>query len=133
MTLTNIGEYYGLNKALTATADSDVLAHTGAVNRRKDSYLVFQVAEALTSSGNTATLSIDLETDDNEDFSSLTSHTLATSIAEATLVTGYRVVFHLPFNAMEEYSRLELTVGTENFTAGSYTAYLTDAPDMNNI
>jgi hypothetical protein len=122
-------------QALTATADaarSVPLKDARDIANGVPLYLVFQVVETLDSAGEAATLTLTLTTDDNSGLSSDADlRTLATTIPEASLVQGYRRVFKIdPELAWQTYAGLRYNVGTENFTAGKVTAFLTTDPEV---
>lgn len=124
-------------QAITVTAPStnvlDLLAtgtpykHAGALKRDLGvgalvKFLI-QVTEAFTAAG-AATLTIDLEVDDNEAFSSARVVWSSGAIGKATLTAGYQpsIVNYLPKGVNERYFRLNYTVATGPMTAGKITA-----------
>lgn len=134
--------------ALTATAISDVidlLVASGAVGAGaaggpsanlirdigagKTLYLHGLVTTTLDSSGEAATLTVTLESDSAAGLdSSATTHWTSGSIAEATLAAGYWFAkgIAIPAGSYERYLGLRYTVGTENFTSGKISAWLSD-------
>lgn len=126
------------SQALTATADSTNVADLGAtptlrdIGNGKQLFLVFQVDTALDSTGEAATLTIRLLSDSTTNLdTSQTEHVVSEAIAEATLVAGYKRIWALPPGATyERYLGIEYTVGTEDFTSGAVSAFLTDNPDI---
>jgi hypothetical protein len=66
-------------------------------------------------------VTIDLETDDNTSFSSLSTVGSTQTIVTATLVQGYNFTIQFVPDAMERYSRLEYTI-SGTYTAGNVTA-----------
>lgn len=125
-------------QSLTATADSDTTLDFGAgedafgatltdpdLAEGRPLWLNVQVGEtALDSSGEAATLTVDLYTDADNASTFTKALTLATTIAEATLVAGYRIAsVPLPVGLLR-YNKLTYTVGTEDFTSGTITAWI---------
>jgi len=110
--------------ALTATAASETVIDMMVARRGRGGPLPIwaNVQTALASAGGTATLNVDLQTDDNEDFDHATTLWSVDGIAEADLVAGYR--FNLPDipENTERYVRLYFVVGTEDFTSGNIDA-----------
>jgi hypothetical protein len=84
---------------------------------------LIQVTEAFTAAG-AGTLTVELQTDDNEAFASPTTVWTSGAIGKATLVPGYLVGFvnYLPKGVNERYFRLNYTVGTGPMTAGKIVA-----------
>jgi len=91
-------------------------------------YLHVLVATQLASTGKAATLTITLESDDNSGLGTPTEHWSSGSIAEAKLVGGYWAVpgIAIPASAYERYLGVRFTVGTENFTSGKISAWLSN-------
>jgi hypothetical protein len=132
--------------ALTATAISDVkdlLAASGAIGAGSTGgpsanttidigtgqplYLHILVTTTLDSSGEAATLTATLESDSTANLAtSATVHWTSGSIAEASLAAGYWVAKGIPIppGSYERYLGVRMTVGTENFTSGKYSAWL---------
>lgn len=134
--------------ALTATAISDVIdlqVVSGALNAGttggpsantirdigagKTLYLHILVTTVLDSAGEAATLTATLESDSTADLAtSATTHWTSGSVAEATLAAGYWVAkgVPIPSGAFERYLGVRYTVGTENFTSGKVSAWLSE-------
>lgn len=132
--------------ALTATAISDVkdlLVASGAVgagstggpsaNTVKDIgtgqtlYLHILVTTTLDSSGEAATLDVTLESDDAAALNtSPTVHITIPQILEAGLAAGTWIAkgIPLPSGAYQRYLGVRYTVGTENFTSGKVSAWI---------
>jgi hypothetical protein len=132
--------YFCEDLALTATAVATNVINLSSTNLLKDIgdgtpvYLVFAVTTVLDSAGEAATLTITLESDDNTSLSSATTHWTSGSIAEATLVAGYKLTIPLPLGkTYQQYVGVRFTVGTENFTSGNVSAFLTTSPDSNTV
>lgn len=122
-------------QAITATADatdSVPLQTARDIAATQPLYFCFHVTETFDSAGEAATLTATLTTDDNEDLTSDADlQTLLSLIAEATLVAGYRrAILVQPELAWQTFAGLRYTVGTENFTAGKATAFLTTNPEI---
>lgn len=125
---------FAIEQALTASADAPDavdLKDIRDIGNSPDIHVVFSVKETFDSAGDTATLTLTLTTDDNEDLSSDTDiQTLASLIPQADLVAGYLRVFKIQSNDdFEQFLGLRCTVGTENFTAGKYNAFVTTQPE----
>jgi hypothetical protein len=134
--------------ALTATAISDVidlLPVSGAIgagatggpsaNTTRDIgtgqplYLHILVTTTLDSSGEAATLTVSLESDDAAALNtSATVHLTLAQVAEATLAAGYWIAkgIAIPAGDYQRYLGVRYTVGTENFTSGKVSAWLSN-------
>lgn len=135
--------------SLTATAISDVIdlqVVSGALNAGvaggpsantvrdigagKTLYLHILVTTALDSAGEAATLTATLESDSTANLAtSATTHWTSGLIAEAVVgVAGYWIAKGVPIPAgdYERYLGVRFTVGTENFTSGKVSAWLSD-------
>lgn len=117
-------------QAVTATAASDSYADTlAAGNSYEGSWVVVRVDTAFTAAG-AATLTIDLQTDDNTSFSSPT--TLCSlpggAIAVASLIAGFTRKIRIPLGA-ERYLRGNYTVATGPMTAGKIDLFITNDID----
>lgn len=123
-------------QAVTATAASTNVIDFGAtgkpiggaanlrrdLGRGKPVPFRAQVTEAFLAAG-AATLTVTLETDDNEAFATPKTVWTSAAIAKASLVPGYVfAVDYLPRGTDERYFRLNYTVATGPFTAGKITA-----------
>lgn len=123
---------------LTATADSETTLDLGAgedafgtavtdpeLGEGRPCWLNVQVGDtALASSGRTATLTVDLYTDADNLSTFTKALTLAITIAEASLVAGYRIAsVPLPMGLLR-YNKLTYTVGTEDFISGNINAWI---------
>ena len=76
--------------------------------------------------GGSATMTVSIETDDNDAFSSATTKYTSAAIPVATLVAGYRLpIDWLPASVNERYMRVYYTIATGPMTAGNITAALT--------
>lgn len=134
--------------ALTATAISDVidlLPTSGALNAGttggpganvirdigagKTLYLHILVTTTLDSSGEAATLDVTLESDSTANLAtSATVHMTIAQIAEASLSAGTWICKGrpLPPGNYERYLGVRYTVGTENFTSGAVSAWISE-------
>ncbi|KRR09570.1 hypothetical protein CQ12_13870 [Bradyrhizobium jicamae] len=140
-------------QALTATAIStkvyDLLPSGGAVGSGrpggpvanttvniagKPMYLYIYVHTVLDSAGEAATLTATVESSADTSNGSSTVHWTSGLIAEATLATGYWVAkgVALPPGTYKRYVCVKYTVGTENFTSGKVSAWLSDTPQAAN-
>lgn len=110
---------YSDDQVITTTADS-----TNVLDLAKNSgpgvpvRILIQVTATFVGGTN---ITIDLETDDNTGFSSLSTIGSTPTIVTATLVAGYKFSINFIPDAMERYSRLEYTV-VGSYTPGSITA-----------
>lgn len=110
---------YSDDQVITTTADS-----TNILDLAKNSgpgvpvRILIQVTATFVGGTN---ITIDLETDDNTGFSSLSTIASSPTIVTASLVAGYKFSINFIPDAMERYSRLEYTV-VGSFTPGSITA-----------
>lgn len=84
-------------------------------------------------SGGLSTLVIAVQMDDDVAFGSPTTIQTLEAIAKADLVAGYNVkeICKIPRGATERYLRLNYTVNTANFTAGTISAALVAALQTN--
>jgi hypothetical protein len=137
-------------QALTATAIStrvrDLISSGGAINSGDTGgptanttvnigagtplYLYIVVHTTLDSSGEAATLTATLESSADTSNGSPTVHWSSGSIAEASLAAGYWVAKGVPIppGDYKRYACVNYTVGTENFTSGKVTAWLSATP-----
>lgn len=102
------------------------------LGRGKKVDLRVQMVEAALAAG-AATLTVELQTDDNEAFTSPKTVFTSGAIPKATLIAGY--VFPLDFfprGTDERFARLNYTVGTGPLTAGKITAGVVAATEDNN-
>lgn len=115
-------------QAITAAAASTNLVDLGAIRdlgSGENLYIVLVVDVALTDSGSDSTVTVALQTDDNESFTSATSsQTLFTVAAVAAAGTKY-VARIQPDAANERYIRLYYTPNNGNLSTGSVTAFIT--------
>ena len=120
---------FSVAQAVTADAASTNVIDLGAdrdLGVTDGLYIETLVTTTFDSAGEAATLTISLQTDSSDSFGSPTTLYASAAIAEASLVAGYRPVrIHLP-QVTERYLRLNYDAGTEDFTAGAISAWLTD-------
>ena len=121
-----------VEQAVTAAAASTNVINLGSAGIFfRPAYLHLRVTETFTADG-AATMGIVLQSDAAEDFGS--AATLATLYAategKATFVEGLHKVIPLPPQGMEQYLRLNFTVGTGPMTAGKVVAYINDSPEL---
>ncbi len=116
-------------QAVTATAESTYyvdLSVARDIGKGKQLYVVIGVQTVMDSSGEAATLTIALQTDDNTSFTSAVSVLSTQAYAESVLTAGRQpIVIPIPPDTDERYLRLYYTVGTENFTTGNIDAFIT--------
>ena len=112
---------YSDNQAVTATAASEnVIDHTVAgVDKGQPVALDIRVQEDFST---LTSLTVAVETDDNESFSSSTTLVKTAAIAAADLVNGYRFPINYLPDGCERFTRLKFTVNGSNATAGKITA-----------
>jgi hypothetical protein len=93
-------------------------------------YLYIWVHTVLDSSGEAATLTATVESSADTSNGTPTVHWTSGSIAEAALATGYWIAkgVVLPNGTYKRYVAVNYTVGTENFTSGKVSAWLSDTP-----
>lgn len=93
-------------------------------------YLYIWVHTVLDSAGEAATLTATLESSADTSNGTPTVHWTSGSIAEATLAAGYWVAkgVALPPGDYKRYLCVNYTVGTENFTSGKVSAWISDSP-----
>lgn len=120
---------FSVAQAVTADAASTNVIDLGAdrdLGVTDGLYIETLVNTVFDSAGEAATLTISLQTDSVENFASPTTLYSSGAITEATLVAGYRPVrIKLP-QVTERYLRLYYDAGTEDFTGGAISAWLTD-------
>lgn len=89
---------------------------------------LIQVTEQFAAAG-AGTLTVDLETDDNEAFSSAAVAWTSGAIGKATLAPGYMIGgLYLPRGVNERFFRLNYTVATGPMTAGKIMAGVVAGP-----
>lgn len=112
-------------QALTVTAPSTNVIDTGGADKGgpEEVFLVLVADADLTAAG-AATLTVTLQTDDAEGFGTVETVLVSAAIPKTALTAG-EVFFSvaLPRN-LKRYLRLNYTVATGPFTAGSVTAGL---------
>ena len=126
-------QMFSEEQSITGNAASTNYIDLGPQRRGEagtDMELLIQVREAFTAAG-AATLTIDLETDDNTSFSSATVLASSGVIAKASLtLDSEQFKIKIPAGA-ERYVRLNYTVATGPMTAGKLDAGLVLARDNN--
>jgi len=92
-------------------------------------YFVIIVDEAFTDGGSDSTMTITLETDDNEGFSSaVTAQTIGTFAALAAI--GSRLIALLqPDSINERFLRVNYTVANGDLSTGKFTSFITHTID----
>lgn len=120
------------DQAITVTAASTNVIDLGVdrdIGKGVPVPILIQATEAFTAAG-AATLQVDLETDDNEAFSSASTIWTSGAIGKATLVAGYKFAINYVPRENERYLRLNFTVTTGPMTAGKITAGITMGDDQ---
>lgn len=116
-------------QAVTATAGSTNVMDLGIAGRNigvgEQLYLVCIVDVTLDDTGDDSTITVTLETDDNESMSSpATIMTLGTFAANAA--AGSRLVAPLPVtDSYQRYLGVRYTAANGNLSAGAFTSFLT--------
>lgn len=110
---------YSDDQVITTTADSTNILDL-AKNSGPGEPVRILIQVTATFVGGTS-ITIDLETDDNDSFGTLSTIGSTPTIVTATLVAGYKFSINFVPDAMERYSRLEYTI-VGSFTPGSITA-----------
>lgn len=86
--------------------------------------LVVDVTTAMTDSGNDSTMTVTVETDSVEAFSSpTTTQTVGTFAASSAAGKSLKIKLS-PGTINEQYARIKYTVANGNLTTGSFSAYL---------
>ena len=116
-------------QAVTASAASTNVYDAGSARDLgvgEELYLVSQLQTAMTDAGSDSTVTVTIETDDNEAFSSATTiQTVGTF--PATSAAGTRFVARLqPDAGYERYIRVQYTVANGDLTTGSFDTFVTN-------
>lgn len=119
---------FSQNQVVTATAVSQNVIDVG---ERRDIavgapiYVMIAITEAFTDAGSDSTLTVTVETDDNEAFG---SPAVAQTLVLLPALTPISIAFFPlnPTTGMERFLRLNYTVAGGNLTTGKVTAVLTD-------
>jgi hypothetical protein len=99
----------------------------------KQLYFHCTVNTTLDSAGEAATLKIELKTDGDSAFGSAVTLLDSTALAESVLIAGKRI-FQIPLpKNIERYLRVTATVGTEAFTSGAISAWISDDVQQNDF
>jgi len=120
------GTYLFTNQIDLGVADLDI-------GNGQPIYLYMTVTEAFTDGGDSATLTLNLRSDDTATIHATTSslHFTTGTILKAPLVVGARFCFAVPMENLVPYERylgLQAVVGTAGFDTGMITAGLTLDP-----
>lgn len=126
---------YSDSQAVTAAAESTNLIDHGSARdfgTGEDLYVVLVVDVALTDAGSDSTVTVALQTDDNDAFSSATTGQTLFTVA-ATAAAGTRYYARLQPDALnEQYSRVYYTPNNGDLTTGSFTCgIVTDIEKVN--
>lgn len=118
---------FGTDQAVTVTAPStdslDLGVNPRGIGNGEPLELVIVVTEAATAAG-AATVTVDLETDDNAGFASPAVVASSGAIGKAALTAGTEVLRVKVPLGVERYLRVNYTVATGPLTAGRFTAFL---------
>lgn len=124
---------FSLDQVVTVSAASTNIVDRGAAGEIMGAgaakFIAVTFSEGATASG-AATVSIDMQTDDNEAFASPTTVSTSGAIGKAVLVAGKQYFIPFPLGATERYLRLYYTVATGPLTAGKITAQVVDQPQL---
>lgn len=121
-------------QAITATAASTNVINLGPIKagmvrdigKGEPIPLLIQVTEQFAAAG-AGTLTVALQVDDNEAFSSAKTVWTSATFALATLKPGFVIIPEfIPRGTDEQYMRLNYTVATGPMTAGKVTAGVTN-------
>ncbi len=115
------------DQALTASAVSTNYIDLGAdrdLGNGEPLEILVAVGTTFTSGTSAATLTIAVQSDNDEAFGSPSVVQRSSAIPVADLTAGEQVFKVKIGSPTERYVRLDYTVGTENFTAGQLTAGL---------
>lgn len=132
MGLTDKKLWFSDAQAITADTASTSYIDTQVAGRAVDElWLVVNVNTTFVSTGKAGTLTIKLETDDENTFDGATVLYTSAAIAEASLVAGYNCVkMRLP-DGLNRYIRLHYDENDgDSFTDGKLDAFLTMAPGL---
>lgn len=110
-------------QAVTAAAASTNYIDLGAARDLGLSQMdmAITVTEAVTAAG-AATVTFQLQCDDNSSFSSAKTVIQTDAIPKATMVAGYQFFLNIPVGLDERYVRLYYNVATGPLTAGKFSA-----------
>lgn len=120
-------------QAVTASAASEDIVDLLAARNLgvgRTLYVVVKCVTAMTDASSNSTVAVTVETDTAAAFSSATT---AQTIGTFSAVSAAGTKFVVPlaqFTTAERYIRLYYTVANGDLTTGSFTAYLTDAPEQ---
>jgi hypothetical protein len=116
---TNVYDQFPLTKTLTRDLGA------GA-----DSYIVLQVDTAATAAG-AATVTVTLESADNPGMTGSTVHATLGPFTIAQMAAGQTLgTLPLPYGAYKRYVALRYNVGTGPLTAGAFSAFVTNNPQV---
>jgi len=124
---------FGTAQAVTTSAASTDVIDLGAVRdigNGEPLELVILVGTTVTADG-AATVTFDLQTDDDSGFGSAATLASSGAIGKASLTAGTEVLrIKVPLN-VERYLRVYYTVATGPLTAGTFTAFLAHDRQVN--
>ncbi len=120
-------------QAVTASARSTDYIDLGSardIGVSCDQQLLITVDEAATAAG-AATVTFQLQCDDNTGFSSAKTVIQTDAIPKASLVVGYQLFLPLPIGLDERYVSVYYSVATGPLTAGKFSAALVHGVQKN--
>lgn len=121
-------------QAVTASAATESYIDLKAAGDAIDAMLLMlKVDTSADSSGDAATVTLAIQTDDNASFSSPTTLATTGALAEAVLTSGTAVFLTMPKVGLQRYLRGYFTVGTENLTAGAFTVAMVKDGDLGTV
>ena len=122
-------------QAVTATADSTNVIDLNSVQAIGEELYITVEVDTLPVSGGASTLIVTVNTDDNAAMASSTAVITSASFLKAALGAGEKVLnrVRLPSVGLERYLELTYTVGTADYTAGNFSAYLTQGIQQNDF
>ena len=120
--------------AVTASAATTDYLAPGSVQNvlTEQFYLMATCTTTCDSANDTATVTLQVQVDDNTSFTSATvlAQSDAFAIDSAALTAGGRILVPIPFNevAADKYLRGYFSVGTQNLNAGKFTVDIVKNP-----
>ena len=120
-------------QAVTAAAASEDAIDLGTARQLGDGstlYIVVTCTTAMTDGSSDSTLAVKVQSDSDSAFGSPTDvQTIGTFPATSAAGTQF-IVPLMHFTTAERYIRLYYTPANGNLTTGSFTAFLTDSPQV---
>jgi hypothetical protein len=120
-------------QVLTATAASTNYVDRKALGDGTDgNFIVVTCPVILDSAGDAAVLTIAIESDSDSGFATALVQNLTLVLAESVLTAGIIAKIPVPLG-LKQFVRLYYAVGTENFTTGTISAFVTNGVDNDNV